>query len=40
MGRAENPCSLTGEIYDEESRLAIAKTANNRTAILKLIFTN
>ncbi|MCZ6679505.1 MAG: AAA family ATPase [Candidatus Poribacteria bacterium] len=38
MGRAENPCRLIGEIYNEEQMLPVHLEANNRIAICTVYF--
>ena len=36
LGRAENPCELRGEAYDEEARLPLHVAANDRTTVYYL----
>ncbi|MDM8549539.1 AAA family ATPase [Desulfobacterales bacterium HSG2] len=36
MGHSDNPCRLTGEVYDENIQLPLHQQANDRTAILFL----
>jgi serine phosphatase RsbU (regulator of sigma subunit) len=36
LGRAENPCELQGEAYDEKSRLQLHVEANDRTTVYYL----
>ena len=36
LGRAENPCELQGEAYDEKSRLPLHVEANDRTTVYYL----